>query len=831
MKKLILIFIFTSFAVTFNAQNIQDPFGIGQLQQSEKIVSKSLFKYVEADQSLRPIENSIQVKVTNQQLNKWINQFDPLIKTTLPLSPNHTETLLLTEYNFFESNFEIYSLNDQNLIPLQLDHGIHYKGKLDHTNQSIASISIFKNQIYGTLFMENQVNYSIIPILNSTSKNIECTISEESKMAYDDAVNLCNTDDIKHYIADQINISSRSKESCKRISISLHADYDLYLKFNSNTQLVSNYIIGVFNNVHSLYKREDIQISLAEIIIHTSPDNFPHTSSNEDLDHFRYKYKNNKGNIALCISGFARGGKAVLGGIAYINTLCNKSYAYGYTNVNGTYSDSPNYSWDVFSITHELGHIFGSRHTHACVWGPNKNTAIDNCNAVEGSCSPGPAPIKGTIMSYCHQAGKPGIDFLLGFGSEPGNLIREKIKTSTCLTQYVPNNKSLATKNMNIKANVECFDGIYTHYYFDNNTIDETDDILLLSIQKNNQEIGSILDGSLTITENTSNKFGSNTPTNITAAYVDPKNPFGVINKYWTITPSKPVTNPVKLKIYFNAIDLADLKGSNPNYNIDLVKLFTIAKPGNPDPESNHNGVSSNLYKEFQKSTTIEPNKWSFNNISPDVFSGEFETTTLSGIGVGMNTQLASLEPPTVLSYLKAKRIGKSNLIEWSTKTETNLNYFIIERSLNAIKFDSIGMKIASKNSVTAKFYSLVDSYYTTSEVYYRIVYVNTNGQKSLSPVISLSSPYLSTVNLNIYPNPATSSNFTIEYNNINQLKGTILIKVNDLQGLTVKQFSSTLTDGLNFIPCASSDLNNGIYYLQLNTAKESIMQKFIVKK
>lgn len=121
------------------------------------------------------------------------------------------------------------------------------------------------------------MNYSIIPILNSTSKNIECTISEESKMAYD-AVIYGNTDDIKHYIADQINISSRSKESCKRISISLHADYDLYLKFNSNTQLVSNYIIGVFNNVHSLYKREDIQISLAEIIIHTSPDNFPHTS-------------------------------------------------------------------------------------------------------------------------------------------------------------------------------------------------------------------------------------------------------------------------------------------------------------------------------------------------------------------------------------------------------------------------------------------------------------------------------------------------------------------------------------------------------------------------
>ena len=151
MKKLILIFIFASCSATFYAQNIQDPFGIGQLQQSEKMVSKSLFKYVEDDQSLRPIENSIQVKVTNQQLNKWLNQFDPLIKTILPLSANHSETLLLTEYNFFESNFEIYSLNDQNLTPLQLDHGIHYKGKLDHAAQSMVSISLFKNQIYGTL--------------------------------------------------------------------------------------------------------------------------------------------------------------------------------------------------------------------------------------------------------------------------------------------------------------------------------------------------------------------------------------------------------------------------------------------------------------------------------------------------------------------------------------------------------------------------------------------------------------------------------------------------------------------------------------------------------
>ena len=50
-----------------------------------------------------------------------------------------------------------------------------------------------------------------------------------------------------------------------------------------------------------------------------------------------------------------------------------------------TYANVPTYSWTVMVFTHEMGHLMGSRHTHACVWNGN-NTQIDGCYTPEGTC-------------------------------------------------------------------------------------------------------------------------------------------------------------------------------------------------------------------------------------------------------------------------------------------------------------------------------------------------------------------------------------------------------------------------------------------------------------
>ena len=99
----------------------------------------------------------------------------------------------------------------------------------------------------------------------------------------------------------------------------------------------------------------------------------------------------------------------------------------------------PVYSTDVNFVAHEIGHNLGSPHTHDCAWNSN-NTPIDDCgynhsNGTDG-CN-GPTPAAGTIMSYCHLINGIGIDFSLGFGQQPGNLIRSRVNNANCLVTCV----------------------------------------------------------------------------------------------------------------------------------------------------------------------------------------------------------------------------------------------------------------------------------------------------------------------------------------------------------------------------------------------------------
>ncbi len=80
-------------------------------------------------------------------------------------------------------------------------------------------------------------------------------------------------------------------------------------------------------------------------------------------------------------------------------------------SVSSNYSTNiinvPNYSWNVQIFTHEMGHSIGSPHTHACVWGPNGDAALDNCFSTEGGCPGGPPPINGgTICRSSNQSGQ-----------------------------------------------------------------------------------------------------------------------------------------------------------------------------------------------------------------------------------------------------------------------------------------------------------------------------------------------------------------------------------------------------------------------------------------
>jgi len=136
------------------------------------------------------------------------------------------------------------------------------------------------------------------------------------------------------------------------------------------------------------------------------------------------------------------------GGVAWLNVLCNKHYGFGYSGVSKSFNNVPTYSWTVMVLAHEVGHNLGAHHSHACVWGPNGDKAVDCCAPHANSgydecwngCNADPyLPTNGgTVMSYCHM--NAGINLNEGFGEWPGNRIRSRIAGAECLKERACDN-------------------------------------------------------------------------------------------------------------------------------------------------------------------------------------------------------------------------------------------------------------------------------------------------------------------------------------------------------------------------------------------------------
>jgi len=89
-------------------------------------------------------------------------------------------------------------------------------------------------------------------------------------------------------------------------------------------------------------------------------------------------------------------GRALGGGVAYVEALCYPEYDYGLSaNLSGFFpypvENNNAQNWDLMVMAHELGHNFGAPHTH------DMSPPVDGC--AFGDCSVVP---NGTIMSYCH---------------------------------------------------------------------------------------------------------------------------------------------------------------------------------------------------------------------------------------------------------------------------------------------------------------------------------------------------------------------------------------------------------------------------------------------
>jgi len=91
---------------------------------------------------------------------------------------------------------------------------------------------------------------------------------------------------------------------------------------------------------------------------------------------------------------------------------------------------------------------------------------------------------------------------------------------------------------------------------------------------------------------------------------------------------------------------------------------------------------------------------------------------------------------PVELLSFTGKYINNEILLEWSTLSEINNDYFSIEHSTNGYNFSEIGTVLGNGNSTIQNNYSFNHNNYTTSHNYYRLKQIDYDGSFTYSEII-----------------------------------------------------------------------------------------------
>lgn len=179
---------------------------------------------------------------------------------------------------------------------------------------------------------------------------------------------------------------------------------------------------------------------------------------------------------------------------------------------------------------------------------------------------------------------------------------------------------------------------------------------------------------------------------------------------------------------------------------------------------------------------------------------------TLSGVDIVPNLL------PIELIHFSAERIDNNVLVEWTTSTEINNDYFSIERSRDGLEYEVIGILSGAGNSATQIKYTFLDQKPIDGISYYRLKQTDYNGAIEVFDPTSL---YFSGTDydVNFY---SLSEEGQYMLNVRAYQKGNSEIAVFDLLGKLFFQSSFKINKGQNSFDLDFSKLNQGLYSLRI---------------
>lgn len=138
--------------------------------------------------------------------------------------------------------------------------------------------------------------------------------------------------------------------------------------------------------------------------------------------------------------------------------------------------------------------------------------------------------------------------------------------------------------------------------------------------------------------------------------------------------------------------------------------------------------------------------------------------TTASGTGgtaaAGVQTGRFENVLPVTLVRFSGKCAGSEVRLQWETASETDNDFFAVERSTNARDWTVIARVAGAGTTLSARQYAYADPRPASSAAYYRLKQVDLNGAFKYSPVVPLQNCGIGSQSLTLNPNPAADGSY-----------------------------------------------------------------------
>ncbi len=173
---------------------------------------------------------------------------------------------------------------------------------------------------------------------------------------------------------------------------------------------------------------------------------------------------------------------------------------------------------------------------------------------------------------------------------------------------------------------------------------------------------------------------------------------------------------------------------------------------------------------------------------------------------------------PLELIGLEAWSEGPQVRVSWATATEQGSDHFLVERSLDGVRYSTVGTLPAAGHSQAELHYALLDPQPAVGLNYYRLTEVTQDGHATRTstttvlhgPPGDLGAPY---------PNPSPGPvNLTLHPSG----NGTLELRLIDALGRTVRKLQQQVTPGTVTLQLDAGDLPSGTYTVLLTDERGS---------